>query len=280
MDPNGQTFFRFCYRRLLRFYPRPFRERFAESMEQTFDDLCREQDGGPTKMLSLTVHLSVDTGIGIVRERILHLSQRGLMTEILKNRAAAAIVGSLLFLPGVAMFALLLFGVDPTEGSFTLFGFQAPGPLLGGYLQSPPDSPHIVGSLIALGLILVLPAIGVMINIAVAEGNALKTVARDLGLAAVIGAVLVLPFLVLEMTIGKVSYSSLPVMLFAILWLLPSTLVLIAAPLVRNFRSGKGLFANPVALVFRLAFFTLIAVFWINLLNDQMPCFLGVPNCD
>ena len=31
------------YARLLRLYPRPFRQRFGEPMAQTFTDLCRER---------------------------------------------------------------------------------------------------------------------------------------------------------------------------------------------------------------------------------------------
>ena len=31
------------YKKLLAFYPKAFKERFGESMEQTFNDLCRER---------------------------------------------------------------------------------------------------------------------------------------------------------------------------------------------------------------------------------------------
>src|SRR5687767_12504628 len=31
------------YAKLLRLYPKPYRERFGEAMEQTFHDLCRER---------------------------------------------------------------------------------------------------------------------------------------------------------------------------------------------------------------------------------------------
>ena len=103
---------------------------------------------------------------------------------------------------------------------------------------------------------------------------------RDLAAAGIIGTLLVLPFVILELTLGQLSYSSFPFGLFAILWLLPTTLTLVAAPVVRSLRSGSGPHGHPVAFVFRVAFLMLIAVFWIGLLNDQMPCFLGVPNCD
>src|SRR5688500_1016702 len=41
-EPSIQRY-RNCYAKLLRLYPKPYRERFAEGMEQTFNDLCRER---------------------------------------------------------------------------------------------------------------------------------------------------------------------------------------------------------------------------------------------
>ena len=38
--------------------------------------------------------------------------------------------------------------------------------------------------------------------------------------------------------------------------------------------------AHPTNLLFRVAFLALIAIIWAGILIDQLPCFLGVPNCD
>jgi len=35
-----------------------------------------------------------------------------------------------------------------------------------------------------------------------------------------------------------------------------------------------------VALFPPITFWALVSVFWVWLVNDQMPCFLGTPNCD
>jgi len=43
MSANGAERYRVWYARLLRLYPRAFRERFGEGMAQTFHDLCRER---------------------------------------------------------------------------------------------------------------------------------------------------------------------------------------------------------------------------------------------
>jgi hypothetical protein len=39
--------------------------------------------------------------------------------------------------------------------------------------------------------------------------------------------------------------------------------------------------ANPIALLLRVVLLGLVAIGWVNLVRDQMPCFLGgVPGCD
>jgi hypothetical protein len=62
--------YRRWYARLLRFYSRPFRERFAESMEQTFSDLLRERQGAGESMLSFVLWVFAETSAGIVRENL------------------------------------------------------------------------------------------------------------------------------------------------------------------------------------------------------------------
>jgi hypothetical protein len=43
MTADALRRYRRAYRMLLRSYPKPYRERFAEGMEQTFQDLLRER---------------------------------------------------------------------------------------------------------------------------------------------------------------------------------------------------------------------------------------------
>ncbi len=267
MQNERPTLFHAFYRKLLWFYPKPFRERFGESMEQTFDDMSREEKGRPARMFSLTLRISVDTGIGIVKENIFHLSRSSVMVGVLKNRTVAAIIGLLLFLPGALLFSLMILGIEPPLGPLQT------------YLR-PVEGPHILGSLTALAVMLLLPAIGVVINVAAIEGNWSKQTLSHLAPAAIIGSILILPLVILELVYGQASYSNFPVPLFAILWLLPVMFVLMIAPAVRGVWGGSAILANPTVLLFRLAFAVLIAVFWAGLVIDQMPCFLGVPNCD
>ena len=58
------------YARLLRLYPKSFRERFQESMEQTFYDACRANASTGRGFLGLVLWLYVDTAGGIMNEHV------------------------------------------------------------------------------------------------------------------------------------------------------------------------------------------------------------------
>jgi hypothetical protein len=64
------------------------------------------------------------------------------------------------------------------------------------------------------------------------------------------------------------------------MWVLSLILILIATPIIQNMRAGNNIMAHPVNLLLRVIVLSLVAWFWAALLIDQMPCFLGVPNCD
>ncbi|HEV2801256.1 MAG TPA: hypothetical protein VGW12_12205 [Pyrinomonadaceae bacterium] len=104
----------------------------------------------------------------------------------------------------------------------------------------------------------------------------------DLRTAALISFVLVLPFTILESLNQTISRQNAPalIVLFGLLWLLPVAFILILVPTVRNLRAGRSLSTNPINLLFRGALLVLIALLWGGLLIDQVPCFMGVPNCD
>ena len=102
--------------------------------------------------------------------------------------------------------------------------------------------------------------------------------------APLIGSIFVLPFLMLELRYGAVSFSSFPYSLFLVLWLLPTAFLLTLVPILGmrgTVRSGQDKsFAHRLTLVVRIAFLMLVVVLWVSLIQDQLPCFLGVPNCD
>lgn len=107
-----------------------------------------------------------------------------------------------------------------------------------------------------------------------------KSIITDLGSAALISFLLVLPFMILEWVNHRNLHESFPIALFGFLWLLPMAFIVILMPTARTVRAGNGITANPFNLLFRVAFLTLIATVWGWGVIDQLPCFMGVPNCD
>lgn len=110
----------------------------------------------------------------------------------------------------------------------------------------------------------------------------IKSIIATLGSAALISFILVLPFAILESLNHTITRQNAPglILLFGLLWLLPVAFIVILAPIMRTARAGNSVLANPINLLFRVAFLVLIAMMWGGLLIDQLPCFLGVPNRD
>ena len=58
------------YKKLLRLYPRGFRDQLGESMEQTFNDLCRERYEAGGGLFGFVLWTFADTLAGIIKENI------------------------------------------------------------------------------------------------------------------------------------------------------------------------------------------------------------------
>lgn len=110
----------------------------------------------------------------------------------------------------------------------------------------------------------------------------MNSVTTGLRPAAVVSFALVLPLMILEALNNTVTRQNSPglALLFGVMWLLPAVFVIVLLPLVRTVRAGRGVSANPVSISLRIALLALIATVWAWALADQLPCFLGVPNCD
>lgn len=113
------------------------------------------------------------------------------------------------------------------------------------------------------------------------QGDAMKNIFTNFRSPALIGLLFVVPFMIMEVVNTQNINAVFNVPLFGIMWLLPTIFIVILIPIVRNLRrAGNSLMANPVSLLISVIFLVLIAWMWASLLIDQMPCFLGVPNCD
>ena len=104
----------------------------------------------------------------------------------------------------------------------------------------------------------------------------------DLRFAANVGLALMTPLLALELIfnganrVGVITteYLAGVVVLFAIIWALPTAFVALLGRLTVDGVSGKSMS------ILASAALILLAWFWVALVVDQWPCFIGVPNCD
>jgi len=113
-----------------------------------------------------------------------------------------------------------------------------------------------------------------------AQGNVMKNILTNLRSPSIISFILVFPFMFLELANRRNFHEGFPIALFGLMWLLPVVFILILMPMSRSLRTGNSIITNPIILLIRVVFLALIAWMWLGLLIDQMPCFLGVPNCD
>ncbi len=102
--------YRRWYGRLLRLYPRPFRERFGEPMAQTFTDLCRERTDANRGLLGFALGTFAETSWHILRENMTQLMQtKNYLRWVLVTAAVLAV-------PALAM-ALNIGVPDPGSGT-------------------------------------------------------------------------------------------------------------------------------------------------------------------
>lgn len=111
------------YARLLRLYPDAFRERFAESMEQTFADLCRERGAKAGGLFGFALWTFTETSAAIVKERVVQtvLNHRSLVR-------VAAVTATILAIPAIMM--LIESGRAEKNWAWSPFDFLVMGALL------------------------------------------------------------------------------------------------------------------------------------------------------
>jgi hypothetical protein len=111
---GGQARYRRWYRRLLDLYPRPYRERFTDSMAQTFTDLCRERARAKGRgQGAFVLWIFTETFAGIVRERATDLARSAMSrnaTDVFRIVKYLALAGGGLLVAGIATVILLARG--------------------------------------------------------------------------------------------------------------------------------------------------------------------------
>ena len=110
-------------------------------------------------------------------------------------------------------------------------------------------------------------------------GATLRNALARLRIPAAVSSALVLPFLLLEL-VNRPPSMAFPYALFAVLWLLPVAFGWLIDPILRAVRTTTASRMSGINVVTRSVVLMLIAWTWSSILLDQLPCFLGVPNCD
>jgi hypothetical protein len=85
--------YRRWYAGLLRLYPKSYRERFGDGMQQTFNDLVREQRENGEGLLRFVIWVFVETSIGIARENVMSVN-----TQAVTRSIAHALIGTAVLL--------------------------------------------------------------------------------------------------------------------------------------------------------------------------------------
>ncbi len=105
---NGIERYRGWYAKLVRLYPKAYRERFSEAMEQTFNDLCRERVKAERGLFSFALWTFFETSAAIIRENaamVVRCSMiRGstiFLRVVISLIAIAALAVCILGLPGM-----------------------------------------------------------------------------------------------------------------------------------------------------------------------------------
>jgi hypothetical protein len=105
--------YRRWYVRLLRLYPRPFRQRFAEPMAQTFTDLIRERTAENESFHAFALGTFAETTAQILRENMTHFMETN---NVIRWGRWVLVTAVVLAIPALAM-AFNIAVPDPGQGT-------------------------------------------------------------------------------------------------------------------------------------------------------------------
>jgi len=102
IEPRTRRY-RNWYSKLLRLYPKAYRERFGEGMEQTFNDLCHERVKAGRGLFSLALWVFVETLAAIIRENAT------IVMRCIMNRGSTIFLRLVISLIAIAALAVCVF---------------------------------------------------------------------------------------------------------------------------------------------------------------------------
>ena len=108
----------------------------------------------------------------------------------------------------------------------------------------------------------------------------MKSILPQVIVPAILSTILTLPFMVMEWINGGQNHENFAYPLFIMLWMVSLSFFLILIQLIRQLRTAKKSRTNFTGFIIGVPALVLLAWFWGMVVVDQMPCFLGLPNCD
>ena len=103
---------------------------------------------------------------------------------------------------------------------------------------------------------------------------------KAFGSSLLISSGLVAPFMVLQWVNRRTFHEDFPFVLFVVMSLHSLFIVLALTPALRRLQAEGSLSALKLSHWAGLVLGVFLAVGYVRVVMDQLPCFLGVPNCD
>ena len=113
-----------------------------------------------------------------------------------------------------------------------------------------------------------------------AQDQAAPGVLKSFVTSLSIAAALVAPFIVLQLVNRRAFDEDFPVVLFIFMSVHSLLIALLLTPALRRLRSEGTLSALKLGHWAGLALSAVLIFAYAGVVLDQLPCFLGVPNCD
>jgi hypothetical protein len=103
---------------------------------------------------------------------------------------------------------------------------------------------------------------------------------HSFGVSLLISATLVVPFFGLQLVTRGAAHEEFPFVLFLFMSLHSLLIVLLLTAPIRRLRVERSLSALGLGHWAGLILALFLVFVYVNVIIDQLPCFLGVPNCD
>jgi len=266
------------YKKLISLYPQGFKERLAESMEQTFQDLWNEKRQTKKELFGFVLWTFIETAMGIFREHLLLISPGDLMQTILKPLGSSALISLLLILPFMIMevvnrrnfhkdFPFMLFFVL----WLNLFAINL---ILLPIVRGRRTGNHHTANPVPTqrNTLLTNPRSALMISVVLFLFPVILSLLDSLG------------WLSLDRLFNgpnpEVAYLPGQIISLGLILFPVGAGIIAGRPIVHTLRAGGSLFAHPLHLIIVVVIAFLFAAGLVGLIVDQWPCFIGVPNCD